>query len=128
MLGAECRCRQISAALRQLDNVVQQNASASEEMAATSQELAVQAERLQSSMAFFHMGAEEEVESIPQQSVSAVCGSFNGNGRDTVVVHPQVQRAEIMPSYCSPLPFEEGGGDVGRVVTDRFDPSVREEW
>ncbi|WP_319466357.1 methyl-accepting chemotaxis protein [uncultured Pseudodesulfovibrio sp.] len=120
---------QISAALRQLDNVVQQNASASEEMAATSQELAVQAERLQSSMAFFHMGVEEEVETIPQQSASAgMWQPFNGNGRGTVVVHPQVQRAEIMPSYCSPLPFDEGNEGVGRVVTDRFDPSVREEW
>ncbi|MFO1498349.1 MAG: methyl-accepting chemotaxis protein [Verrucomicrobiota bacterium] len=48
---------QVNKAIQQLDQVIQQNASAAEEMASTAEELSGQAERLQSSMAFFRVGA-----------------------------------------------------------------------
>ena len=51
---------QINTAIQQLDKVTQQNTSAAEEMSATSEELAGQAEQLQSSIAFFRLGAVSE--------------------------------------------------------------------
>jgi methyl-accepting chemotaxis protein len=51
---------QINTAIQQLDKVTQQNTSAAEEMSATSEELAGQAEQLQSSIAFFRLGAGAE--------------------------------------------------------------------
>jgi methyl-accepting chemotaxis protein len=47
---------QIGSAMGQLSKATAQNASASEELAATSEELSVQAELLQQSVAFFHLG------------------------------------------------------------------------
>jgi methyl-accepting chemotaxis protein len=49
---------QINQAIQQLDKVTQQNAGASEEVSATSEELTGQAEQLQSTIAYFRLGAD----------------------------------------------------------------------
>jgi methyl-accepting chemotaxis protein len=62
---------QIGAAMGQLNKATQQNASASEELAATSEELSGQAQQLQQSVAFFHLGNESApLRKIPASSES----------------------------------------------------------
>ena len=61
-ITAACReqdigATQVNQAIQQLDKVTQQNASASEEVSSTSEELSGQAERLQSTIAYFKIGA-----------------------------------------------------------------------
>ncbi len=62
-ISAACReqdigANQVNQAIQQLDKVIQQNAGAAEEMSATSEALSGQAEALQTSIAFFRIGAE----------------------------------------------------------------------
>ncbi len=63
---------QINKAIQQLDQVIQQNASASEEMASTSEELSSQAEQLQASIAFFKVGDDGSVRTLPKTAVKTV--------------------------------------------------------
>jgi len=64
-ISAACReqdigASQVNLAIQQLDKVTQQNASAAEETSATSIELASQAEQLQTSISYFHLGAADQ--------------------------------------------------------------------
>jgi len=56
---------QINTAVNQLNQTTQQSASASEELAATAEEMSSQAEQLQQLMAFFKLGAGEQVAAAP---------------------------------------------------------------
>ncbi len=62
---------QVNNAIQQLDQVIQENAASAEQMAATSEELSKQAEILQSSIAFFNIGASPQVHPIPAKKTAA---------------------------------------------------------
>ena len=59
-MPSKVRVEQVNKAMQQLDQVVQQNASAAEEMSTGADQLAQQSELLQSAIAIFKLGADQQ--------------------------------------------------------------------
>ncbi len=126
-ITAACReqdvgASQINQAIHQLDKVTQQNAAASEEVSTASDRLAAQAAHLQSSMAFFRIGA--DADRSQQPSVDEAVNQLRHRSQTMNVALRGPRAPELMPQRA----VANGGFAFDlQANTDRQDAAFRRQ-